>query len=428
METEERNGRFEYIFNPVTKGISAGSTMTVTFYDQEGQGYMTHDLGVTYGRYLGTFSILTSFNTPIQPVLELVGKVSGAFGFGYSGISDDTFTTETETTDGIVKDYQSLSIGFSASWSTPDSDVTDIVGNLADAVNSKISGKGTTATANAVSTAVNATDTSSRGNNSSVELSPYASLAISVGLELVMEKSQTKEHSGEYFFSTFVFIVSGSGGAGTTVQIPTPIYINVLIGFDVSGEADGVIVVSKNANAGESYFDEEGGIDLGDMALLTDDVNSSTAAFTFYGYLRVAPSITLSAGVGWSDFLALTVSGTADFDLDFDTLGTSNGDVTLSAYLNVKLLFFSKSWKLDEGTYDLFSTGSRNANLSMLYESVESMEMADLSYMDNRTGWSGLRSVKSLDFALSDNSVKSYEYGESELITGNNPYPNGDIK
>jgi hypothetical protein len=418
VTSTDANGVFNYVLNPSSKGISPGSTMTVQLFDQNGKGYIVHDMGITFSRYLGTFDILTSFESPVKPALELIGSVDAAFGLGLSGKTDNYFSTSTKTENGKTVELKTLSIGFSKDWSS-DSDTSKeeskldkLTSKIKEAANKKSDSKEKKELKEEVK---KATDSKEEKTKKSVEISAETSLTLSMGIDVVMQKSDVKE--GEYFFRDLLFTVNCTASAGMQAEIPTPICVNIIIGFEVSGDVTGSVVISRGAAAKESYFDSNGGIDFGNMALLKkDEATSASSDFTFYGSLEVIPTIKLTAGVGISSVLKLTVSGEAKFDLNFDTLGNSSGDVTMSAYIGVKVLLFSKEWKLASTTINMFGLDSDS---DILHDSVDSMEKTDISYMSKRGSWN-TDSLELLDDGL--------EVSETTLLTGANPYPQSVIK
>ncbi|MDO4299789.1 MAG: S-layer homology domain-containing protein [Clostridia bacterium] len=434
----EKGGSFSYEFNPAAKGISPGSYMTVQFYDQNGKGYIEHNTGITFARYTGTFTILASFDTPIKPVFDLLGSVDTSLGLGLSGKTDKYFTASTAVENGMEVEYKTLSFGFNKDWSKEGevgdkdkkADKETNTEKLKDAVKEKAEGnedatiKTTDSDGNekeqTVKEAVkDATDTSDNGNKKKTEITKQASLSIAIGLDVIMQKTDDPEHIGEYYLKDILFTVKGAGGFGMEAKIPTPIAINIVIGFEISGEVNGAIIISKGSQADESFFDGNGGIDFGDMTMLKKgDATDPTKAFTFYGSLQLVPSITLKAGVELSCLLNVTVSGTAKFDMNFDTLGDSNGNVKFSAYLGIKVLFFKKEWKLAEKTVSMFALDSEE---SILEQSVDSMETMDLSYINNRGSWNS--GSGRLRMAANNNGVN-----ETTLLAGANPYPKSVIK
>ncbi len=415
VTSKDGSGFFIYEMNPATKGITPGATMTVQFFDQNDKGYIVHDMGLKFSRSLDTFNILTSFESPIKPALELIGKVDASLGLGLSGKSENYFSYTTKTENGQSIDYKTLSFGFSKGWNS-ESDTSGEESKLDKLTNAIKESANGTGTSNEVQQQVkDATDTSKNGNKKEIEISAQTSVSIAIGLDLVMQKSEVQE--GEYFFKDLIFTVTCDGGIGMEAEIPTPIYVNIVVGFNISGEINGAIVISKGRDAKESYFDGNGGIDLGNMTMLTkDEAISESNAFTFYGSIEVIPTIKLTAGASLASVLKVTVSGEAKFDLNFDTLGNSSGDITMTAYIGLKVLLFEKEWKLASTTISMFDLKGNN---NLLYDSIDSMKKADISYMKQRGNWDGGGiSLSSLDVPVTENT----------LLKGSNPYPGSIIK
>ena len=429
VTSPDGNGFFSYEFNPATKGITPGSTMTVQFFDQNDKGYMVHDMGVTFKRYISTSSVFTSFKSPVKPVFELLGSIKPDFDFGISinggnVESKRSFTRETKTENGQVMNYKTLSLGFKASYND-DSNTADEESKLAkltEYVKNDINGSGKLKD-ETKKQVKEATDTSDNGNKQEAEVSAQVSLSLAVGVDIVMEESQVE--TGEYFFKDLIFTVTCAGGFGMETELPTPICVNIIIGFEVSGEVTGTIVISRGKNAKESYFNENGEINLGNLTMLTEDeAKSESSDFTFYGALQVVPSIKLKAGVSIAKILNVTVDGTVSFDLNFNTLGKSSGAITMNAGISLTVLMFTKRWDMGTVTEPIFGK-SRSSDLvnlksggDFLHDSISDMEKTNISYMKNRSGWnSGVSRLRNSDSVV-----------ENTLIKGANPYPQSVIK
>ncbi|MBR6399598.1 MAG: hypothetical protein IKS17_00055, partial [Firmicutes bacterium] len=424
VTSKNGDGMFSYEFNPSTKGVTIGAKMTVQFFDQNDNGYFVHDLGIVFRRSMETFNIIASFIPKSKPVLDIIGAVDPEVDMGLGGSSSTTFTTETKTINGREVNFKTMTFGYSAGADTSENKLDKLAGTMKDNINAKLKKKkGEEPTEDekkatdekVAEDAKEVTDTKSdKANKKETKLSSKVKLGFGVGVKVVMRESDVKE--GEYCFDELLFTVNCSGSVGITAKVPTPIGLTISIGFSAGGELVGAVSIRRGANGPESYFDEDGGLNLGDMSVLTADESvSNRSAFTFYGSLKVAPSITISAGVGVA-IAEIKVSGTAKFDLNFDTLGDSDGKVNLSAKLQVEILIFKKSWELANKDFKLFSADGDD----LRYDSLADMEKIDTSYMKNRGSWNSDTRVSAMS---ADVPVV-----ESTLLEGADPETDGVIK
>lgn len=155
-------------------------------------------------------------------------------------------------------------------------------------------------------------------------------------------------------------------------------------------------------------------------------MNNKDRAFDAYGIFTIAPYIDLSAGVGF-DFLELSIGGRADFDMNFYTdSGISNtGSVNLSAYVRLKVLFFTKQFNIASHNFSLFGNAvdSTGALASLgeedyRYVGLDTLEVDDRGYLANRTEWNST-AADSIDQvgSIADAS------GVKETVLLNGAYP-----
>ncbi|NLB79226.1 MAG: hypothetical protein GX796_10435, partial [Clostridiaceae bacterium] len=117
FEVTPQNGAFSFDFNPSTSDIVPGDKMTVQFVDQNGHLYLEHNAGFTFKKNLNTFSLLSSFKTPLKPAVDFVGNIDAAFDLGLAGKAekylDKTGKKGTEWT---------IAFGFDKEWENSLSD------------------------------------------------------------------------------------------------------------------------------------------------------------------------------------------------------------------------------------------------------------------------------------------------------------------
>ena len=154
-------------------------------------------------------------------------------------------------------------------------------------------------------------------------------------------------------------------------------------------------------------------------------MNHADRAFDAYGIFAVAPYLDLSAGAGF-DFLNLMVGGRADFDMNFYTRKDQfdRGDVTFSAYISLKALFFTKTWELASTRVNMFE-GARGVNgiaddTDYTYMSLSEMETDSRPYRKNRSGWKGEELLRKRNTADSR--------GMTETLLEESVNPDPDIK
>ncbi|MBR1444097.1 MAG: S-layer homology domain-containing protein, partial [Firmicutes bacterium] len=430
VTSSNNDGIFNYEINPSAKGVTAGAKMTVQFFDQNGKGYFVHDLGFIFKRNMKTFNILTSFMPRTSPVLDLLGSLDIGVNMGFGGKTDNYFETSTVTEMGQTFNYKTMVFGYTADSAKSGTTLNDLSGKLKKNIDNKLKKKkgeekkeeektekekkeDAESTDDAIhKEADKVTDKDKKENKKETKLSSKVKMGFAIGVKVVMQESTNPDKIGEYSFKSLLFTAKCTASVGVSAKIPTPIGITITIGFEVGGELSGAVLIERGRNGKESFFDGDGGIDFGNMTMLSGDTSvSPNSDFTFFGSLRVSPSITLKAGAD-ATILEVEVSGTAKFDLDFDTIGNSSGKVTFTAKLSMTVLkIFTKEWKLVEKEFDMFSDDDIIKNTP-----ISEMERADISYMKNRGSWNGdAIAVLSEDVPVTENV----------LLEGTNPYPNG---
>ena len=367
QEVVSDNGIFVYDFNPATLQVPAGAYMTVQFYDQNEVGYYEHEMGFTFTAALGMISFVNSFNFGgANAVLDLIGTIDSAFGFGWDGdMSDSEYVTESD--GGKTR---TLSYGFDFEYSTEDEDEEneeneendddkgkDDDKKKKDAVKdaAKSTGNSSEEKKKRQDAAKDAVDSNAKNNKSSAEVGVDGEIKLSFAIGMTMCVSDKAGHKGEWYFKDMMLCAKVEGGVDVEIEFVTPIGIPVTIGISVGGSGSATFVLEQNYDKTEYYFDSsEQKINLFDA-----DMDEADRAFNRYGIFNISPYVDLSAGVGFS-FLNLGIGGRAEFNMNFYTeTGSKNqGDVDLSAYLKLKILFFDKKWEFASTNVNLFGEAS----------------------------------------------------------------------
>ena len=421
---ESTNQNFTLDFNPGKLGITTGAYMTVQFVDQKGVAYYEHEMGFHFAQALGLMSFVSSFNFGgAEKVMDIIGVIDSAFNFGWDGNLDKISTNSDDN------QTKTISIGYSFN-----KDDIDLVKDAAE------SQKDSTLTAGQKKekrkkAADEAVDKNGTKNKSKTDVGASASVEVAFAFKIDICQSQDPNHKGEWYFKDMVLAASAGAGVDVLIQYVTPIGlpIRIAINTKVSGSATFVL---ERANGKEYYFIDKSAEENKDRDDVMDTSTGKIDIFNFnpknadrtmdaYGMFNISPSLELGAGAGF-DFLNLMVYGSAEFDLNFYTLRDqkNTGDVTFSAYIKMKILFFSKRWDIAKKTLNMFGDASSindwDGGADYRYESLEGMETASRDYLENRSGWMGESNKKTRSLADSQ--------GLKETILLNGMIPDPDIQ
>lgn len=417
---ESSNGTFSVDFNPKTMKLAPGTSMTVQFYDQNGVGYFEHEMGFSMSESIGVLSLLSSFNFGgAEKAVEIIGTIDSQFNFGWDGDLDDAgFVSNSEDTT-----VKTISFGYSFS---KDKDLTEDDEKKKDAVKDAAKDAGTTSEkkANQKKAADDAVDKTGKENKSNTDVSANASITMSFGLELNLVKNEdkTSENLGKWYFRDMMLSATVDGGVEATVTYMTPIGIPVMVRINVGGSGAATFIIDQNYNKDEYYVSQVLDTDAAKIDLFNFNMKNADRAFDAYGIFNVSPYIDLAAGAGF-EFLNLMIGGRADFDMNFYTRADqkNTGNVTFSAYVELKVLFFKKKWDIAKKTLNMFGDSATveamSGNADYTYESLGDMKADDRAYLDNRSEWLGDADMKAQSVA-SDSGIT-----ESLLRNGINPNP-----
>ncbi len=400
-----QNGLFTFTLNPAALGIVPGDTITLQIFDQDGKPGLEHPVGLGFIKNLDSFSLLTSFRSPASGFIDTVGAIDTAFDLGLAGKADQYMQKGDEE--------WVIAFGFNKDWEKSLLDGSGKKEELKDAAKSADANKTKDTTTKAVD----------QGNNEKKGASLTADMKFGVStslyLRMTVNKDPTSEYYGYAYFNEMIISAKVSGGFSTKVEIQTPVGVTVFVGLDLSGDVTAMMVVEKYQDH-YKYFDANGEIDFSRAD--DDDPNRD---FTIYGKFMVNPSIKITVGAK-IPLAEVSISGQADFNMNFTTLGAGSGAVTLTSELALTVACFEFKWQVANQTYDLFSY-SRMSRLSAggllggdsyLYDSAAEASPLSRDYLENRGTWQGgggrlLRAMAAGSGALN----------EQMLLQGVYPYP-----
>lgn len=423
---ESTNGTFTLDFNPKTLGIMPGATMTVQFFDQNGVGYYEHDMGFSFAESIGVISFLSSFNFGgAEKTLELIGTIDSVFNFGWDGDLDEVDDYVSNSEDGKVKTIR-FGYSFDKDKEFPEEEKEESK-KKKEAVKDAAKNSGTSKEQKAKQdkAAKDAVDKNAKDNKSKTDIGGSAEIELSFALEINLAKSDDAEHKGQWYFRDMMLCATVDGGVEVTVSYVTPIGIPVRARLKAGGSGAATFIVDQNYDKDEYYISQVMDKTAGKVDIFNFNMNNGDNAFDAYGIFNISPYIDVSAGAGF-DFLNLMIGGQAEFDMNFYTRADQKdtGDVTFSAYIEMKILFFEKRWDIAKKTINMFGESSSIEQLSgnpdYTYESLAVMEADTREYLKNRSEWMGESDMKAQSVAGTS--------GVEEFVLENGVNPNPDIK
>ena len=399
------NGLFTFTLNPASfsGGILPGDYMTLQIEDQYGTEHLEHNVGFSFIQSLDTFSLLTSFKTPATGAIDMVGSLDTAFNLGLSGKMNDYGTQQGE--DWIV------SFGFNKSWEKELGD---------EGKNEDETLKDAAKSSDAASTAKDAVGKGDDNKTSaSLTNSMKFDMSTAIYLKLSLDKDPNSDNYNCFYFNEMIVSATLSGSLTSKVEIQTPVGVTVFVQLDLGGNITALMAIERYKH--NVYLDETGSVDFTNASDTNPDRD-----FTIYGKFSVNPYIAVTAGASLS-VASLSVTGKATFNMDFTTMGSGSGTVTLTSDLALKVLCFEFNWHIADKTWDLFNYGTMRslradslfAGEDYLYESIADANVMSRDYLENRGTWQGgggsgrLRAM----------SVSGRTGNEQTLLAGVYPYP-----
>lgn len=391
------NGFFTLRFNPKVLGIPAGATIKVKFVDQNGVEYYEQKTGILFSKSIGMLSFLASFKSPATTSLQLIGSISSVFDFGWDGDMDDNPNVTT------VDDEKTLSFGFSFDYGSAARQR-----NIAKYDNAKEAAKPDTK----VDKSKAAGDANDKSKKATTKVSASGYVNFSFALGIVMAKSALRP--GEWYFKEMMLVVEAAGGVSVRLQYTTPIGVPLVVTFGAGVSGEAIFVIQQTYDKREYYFTDVTDEDAPKIDIFNIDMNSATRMLDAYGKFRISPYIQMTAGIGF--YIGdITIGGRADFEFNFLTDNTqNNGHVDFTAFIQLTLIIgFTKQWDFASTTVNLFNEGSLFAD-NYLYDSLDSFEISDRDYLDQRREWNGAADPELM-------SVQGLT--ETTMLRGVYPYP-----
>ena len=478
--TVKNTGIFRFEFNPKDLGLEAGMTMTVQFVDQNGFSYYEQPTGISLKRALGTMSFINSFSFS-SGAAGILGALNSFFDFGWSGDFDsgdnvltgeevlEEYTNAEGQTVQETETVKAITFGFDLSKDRVlNNDVTkELTGVTARAqqmgkAEQKLAEekkklkdlekkKDTTAKDLAkqqekIDDAQKKADEAKKTYDETVKendekkkgsttLAFNASLETSFSLVIHLRYDDQVQ---DWYYQDMVVSAAVAANASTRITYATPVGIDLILTIDVGIGSDengnpveSVMSVSSRKDrryylTAESSEDENGNqkIDIFDS-----DMDDADRQFDFFGAFHVTPRLGLTGEVGIS-LISTTVG--ADVSALFDLLYYTDPTLADSQVLKinggifVKIFSFKSRWDLGTSEIDLGGGDAKARTMavanalsmdSQLYSPVESMELDEREYLENRSGWGQVPAAAN---ALSRARTA---FNEQVLMTGVYQYP-----
>lgn len=198
-----------------------------------------------------------------------------------------------------------------------------------------------------------------------------AYIEMSFALQIDIAKVTDGEHKGEWYFQDMILAAQAAGGVDVLIQYMTPIGLPIRVGIKAGASGSATFVIEQTLDKREYYLSDVMDKDAAKIDLFSFNMKNADRAFDAYGAFNISPYLDLSAGAGF-DFLNLMVGGRADFDMNFYTRAdqTNDGKVTFSAYIQLKILFFTKKWNLASTEVNLFGGSDKKTRSSMIWQEM----------------------------------------------------------
>ena len=421
--------------------------------------YPAVNVGLTFQNKLTAVKVASSFKTPFNKVLKLIGKVSTKFDlpldYDLESLGNTTPYTDPETgaeinaiqvafgyNSTVMKDLKQQQLEHRAENKGEGMSGRDNIrqymeslmgddGNDDDVDDDKDDKdeKQTPAPKkdlNESKKAAEKAQESAAPQKSSMGSSSF-NFDFSVAVILTVESGidADGEADGNYYFNSLALIASADADFQYSVSYMTPIGVEIIAELQVGGKAVAAFSAESNGSRYDDVFNltKAGEDKEGDFHLNKDN-------FSLYTKFMLAPTITVGAGVGVGKVINVIVSGTADFDFGFtmpimgeNESSAGYGNVTLSAALKLKILFIKKKWTLYKGEkMSLFHYGASSVGEMLsdftenyLYEDIDddsNTEKFARDYLKNQSKWQPY-----------DMSAKAVDAGK-EIVLQEGAYPN----
>ena len=460
-DTNSGNIRFQFV--PEEYGLDAGTTIRVTFTDNQGHTYLQRELGMSLCKAYGNLDIANNFAFgSAGTVLKLVGTIDSAFDLGWNGEFDDTdskYIAVKPNGDRVI------TVGYSKTLLEKDNkkepgietaakemisadkeigkinqEFTELYNNdtmpddekskKLEELNKKLADAEKKKTEKQKKYNDEAEALKEKPEEKKAKVAAKATLSVSFSFEM------TFGNDGDFYLKSMVLQVSVDGGVQVNVDFSTPIGVTISLGFKAGGKGTASFFVLERADLKtpkkyylSSLYGESGGL----YNIFSCNMNDPNRKFDSYGSLKLEPYVTISAGLKVTGISA-KVEGTAKFKMEFFTNEKENtGTVNLSAGLTIEVLCFEYTWEFANTDISLFGNSGASAlggeEETWLYDSADVLKTQDFDYMKGGMRWKGGSiSAKSLDesengFAYQSIANKVAEHPEFDMVSlGNGKY------
>lgn len=465
-QNETDDGRFQFDFNPNSLGLPAGTTLRVTFTDNQGHTYLQRELGLALTQSVGNLDLINSFTFGgANTAVKMIGTIDSAFNMGWNGDFDETageYVTTGANSDKIIavgfnkevvnKSDNASNIQKAANeMASKDEEIADLQKEIAKLGKKKtlteaeskkkkeLEEKAVQAYADQKKAKENYDKVAEDAQNPN---KTHTSLSTSSNLELYFSFMMTfgkDAEKNQFYFKSMILTAGVKGGTSISVSFATPIGITINLGFaaGVTDASASFIVEERNdqLHPKKYYITDLKSPDSEHIDIFDCNMNDADRKFDGYGSFHLQPYIELSVGAGvLGNMINVEISGKAEFDMQFFTLaGKNSGSVTLSSDLSVEVFCFTHKWTYASIDINLFGN-SKAAELpfqdeNFLYDSADILEVQNFDYMKGGTKWkSGNISAKSIDeneggfaeVSIADKIAENPSFKMANL--GNNEY------
>ena len=466
VKRDNKSSLFTWSLNTLKAGVKGGDKMTIQgVFSEKVQGkevdhvYPAVNVGLTFQNKLTAVKVASSFKTPFEKVLKLIGKINTKFDlpldYDLGSLGSTTPYTDPETgaeinaiqvafgyNSTVMKDLKQQQLEHRAENRGEGMSGRDNIrkymenlmgddGNGDEEDDDKDKEEKKTPAPkkdlNESKKAAEKAQESAAPQKSNMGSSSF-NFDFSVAVILTVESGVDAdgEEDGNYYFNSLALIASANADFQYSVSYMTPIGVEIIAELQVGGKA--VAAFSAESSDGSRYDDvfnltKAGSEKEGDFHLNKNN-------FSLYTKFMLAPTITVGAGAGVGKVVRVIVSGTADFDFGFTVpiMGENEssagyGDVTLSAALKLKILFIKKKWTLYKSEkMSLFNYGASSVGAMLsdftdnyLYEDIDddsNTEEFAREYLKNQSKWQPYNM-----------SAKAVDAGK-EIVLQEGAYPN----
>lgn len=440
------DGQFRFDFNPEKLELPIGTTLRVTFTDNQNHTYLQREVGISLSQSFGKLDVANSFTFGgANTVVKIIGTVDSIFDMGWNGDFDDEFsdyiTVDPDTGDKTICVGINKELVDKQSKRTPIQRAAESLAKKEQAVadankavydqekaikklekKSKLTESEKKELAKKKEKLTDLQKDVKKANTEKqeerkkfddkvekaqdpkkVQTTISSNVSLDFGFSFMMTFGYDAEES-KYYFKSMMITATVEGGGSVSAAFATPIGITINLGFAAGGEGTAMFIIEerKDLVSPKKYYITDLTKD-GELDVFDCDLDNHNRKYDGSGSFNLKPYIQLSVGAGvLGNTISVSISGKATFDMNFYTSDKENtGMVNLSSELSVKVLFISHSWTLVSEDINLFGNAGAESlfeDENYLYDTSELLEPVDISYMEGGSNWKdGLISAKSID-------------------------------